>query len=159
MPYLKKSKILVKLSEKVWNLTRQDIQIPYVHKRMDQYVMEHYEMKYGISKGQSPYFPYYHSVTNSLKDDHQRRAFENSIFAAETFMTPQYYTVNETNPKKNREIWCGIFLNLVRSGMCSEQDIESGISNDIVDKLYNAYMSRESIKSRVDINPDIRVIG
>lgn len=158
MPLLKKSKTLVKLSEKVWNLTRQDIQIPYIHKLMDQYMMEHYEINYGMTKGQSGWFEYYHNVVKEIKDNHQRRAFENSIFAAETFM-PQHYTINESNPQKYREISCGIFLNLVRSGMCSKQDIESGTSNDIVDKLYNLYTSKENIKPRVDINPDRRAIG
>lgn len=158
LPYLKKSKTLVKLNEKIWNLTRQDIQIPYVQRMLDQYVMEHYEMEYGMRRGQSPYFPYYHSVTISLEDHHQRRAFENSIFAAETFLMLQHYTVNETNLQKNREIWCGIFLNLVRSGMCSEQDMGCRTANDIVDKLYNIYISKEHIKPRVDISPDKRAI-
>ncbi len=158
MPYLKKSKLLVRLNEKVWNLTRQDIQIPYVQKMMDQYMMEHYELKYGMSKGQNPYFECYHSVVMAIDDNYQRRAFENSVFAAETFMTSQNYSISETDPQKNRAICRGVFLNLVRSGMCSKQNIESGIANDIVDKLYNIYISKDNVTPRVDINPDARVL-
>lgn len=158
MPHIKKSKILVKLSEKVWDLTRQDIQIPYVQKMMDQYIMEHYELEYGMNKGQSPYFEYYHNVATEIKDNHQRRTFENSVFAADTILIPQNYTINEVNPKKYREICCGIFLNLVRSGMCNKQDIESKTANDIVDKLYNIYVSKENVIPRVDISPDKRVL-
>jgi hypothetical protein len=158
MPYFKKSKKLVRLNEKVWNLTRQDIQIPYIQKMMDQYMMEHYELKYGMSKGLSPYFKYYHSVATTIEDNHQRRAFENSVFAAETFMTPQNYSFSETDPIKNRAICCGVFLNLVRSGMCSKQDIEAGTANDIVDKLYNIYISKENVTPRVDISPEGRTL-
>ena len=159
MPYLKKSKTLVKLSEKVWNLTRQDIQIPYVHKMMDQYLMEHYEIKYGMTKGQSPCFAYYHNVAIKIEDEHQRRAFENAVFSAETVLTPQNYVLSETDPLKSRAICCGVFLNLVRSGMCSKQDIESGTANDIVDKLYDTYVSMESITPRVEIDPGKRMMG
>ena len=159
MPYVKKSKILVKLSEKVWNLTRQDIQIPYMHKMMDQYMMEHYELKYGMSKGQSGYFTYYHNVATSLEDNHERHAFEYAIFAAETLLTTQNYIINQMEPQQRKAICYGIFLNLVRAGMCSEQDIESRTSNDIVDKLYNIYASEEDIIPRVDISPDRKVIG
>ena len=156
MPYLKKSKMLVRLSEKVWNLTRQDIQIPYAQKMMDQYMMEHYERKYGMVRGKSPYFGYYHSVVASL-DDNQRRAFENSLFAAEIFMI-QNYRIDEMDPNKNRALCCGLFLNLVRSGMCSKQDIQSETANKIVDKLYDTYISKENINPRVDVNPDNRVV-
>lgn len=156
MPYLKKSKLLVRLNEKVWNLTRQDIQIPYIQKMMDQYMMEHHELKYGMNKGQSPYFQLYHSVATTIDDNHQRRAFENSIFAAEELMTS--YIIKETDAQKNRAIWCGVFLNLVRSGMCSKQDIESGTANEIVDKLYNVYVSKDNVTPRVDINPDNKVL-
>lgn len=159
MPYLKKSKTLVKLSEKVWSLTRDDIQIPYVNKMMDQYVMEHYEIVYGMKKGQSPYFEYYHNVATTINDNHQRRAFENAVFSAETLLTPQNYVLNENDPQKNRAICCGVFLNLVRSGMCSKQDIESGTANNIVDKLYDLYVSKENVKPRVDIDPGNRRIG
>lgn len=156
MPYLKKSKMLVRLSEKVWNLTRQDIQIPYAQKMMDQYMMEHYERKYGMVRGKSPYFGYYHNVVASL-DDNQRRAFENSLFAAEIFMI-QNYRIDEMDPNKNRALCCGLFLNLVRSGMCSKQDIQSETANKIVDKLYDTYISKENINPRVDVNPDNRVV-
>lgn len=158
MPYLKKSKMLVRLSEKVWSLTKQDIQIPYVQKWMDQYMMEHYELKYGVSNALSPYFEYYHSVAMSIVEDYQRRAFENSVFAAENVLTPQNYTIHETDPHKTRALCCGVFLNLVRSGMCSKQEIESGTANEIVDKLYNIYTSKERITPRVDINPDQRIL-
>lgn len=159
MPYMKKSRMLVKLSEKVWNLTRQDIQIPYVQRMMDQYVMEHYEIKYEMNKGQSPMFEYYHNVATKMEDNHQRRAFENAVFSAETVLTPQNYTINETDPMKNRAICYGVFLNLIRSGLCSKKDIESGTSNEIVDKLYDTYLSKENIMPRVDIDPGKRRIG
>ena len=126
---------------------------------IDQYMMEHYETKYGMKKWQSPYFEYYHHVAADIEDDSKRRAFENAIFAAELVAIQQNYTVNEADAKKNREICLGIFLNLVRSGICSKQDIESGIANDIVDKLYDVYVSRESVTPRVDISPDCRVIN
>ena len=58
MPYMKKSKTLVKLNEKFWGLTRQDIQMPYVQRMMDQYMMEHYEKKYGMNNWKSPMFEY-----------------------------------------------------------------------------------------------------
>lgn len=157
MPYMKKSKILVRLSEKVWNHTRQDIQIPYVQKLMDQYVMEHYEMEYGMLKGKSEKFVHLHNVTKTIEDKHQRRAFENAVFAAETVM-PQNYIINESDPIVFREKEMGLYLNLVRSGMCSKQDIESETSNEIVDKLYNDYVTTENIKPRVEINPDKRTI-
>ena len=43
--------------------------------------------------------------------------------------------------------------------MCSKQDIESGTANDIVDKLYDTYVSMESITPRVEIDPGKRMIG
>ena len=158
MPYLKKSKLLVRLSEKVWSLTKQDIQIPYVQKWMDQYMMEHYELKYGVSNALSPYFVYLHSVAMSIVEDYQRRAFENAVFAAEITLTPPYYTINEVDPAKKKAIYYGAALNLVRSGMCSKQEIESGTANEIVDKLYNIYISKERVTPRVDINPDQRIL-
>lgn len=157
MPLLKKSNMLVKLNEKMWNLVRQDINNPYFPKMMDVYMMEHYELEYGMSKGQSGYFPYYHNAVKEL-DSAQRRALENSVFAAEEMLVTSY-TVNENDPQKNRAIWCGIFLNLTRSGMCNRQDIPSDTANDIVDKLYNSYISEEGVTPRVDISPDKLVIG
>lgn len=157
MPLMKKSKMLVKLSEKVWNLTRQDIQIPYVQRMMDQYMMEHYELKFGMWKEQG--FTYYHKVALQLKDEYQRRSFENAVFAAETCCTPQHYIMNEPDTKKRKEKTLGIFLNLVRSGLCSKQNIKSEVANAIVDKLYIIYVENESIRPRVDINPSIKNIG
>ena len=157
MPYMKKSKILVRLSEKVWNLTRQDMQIPYVQRLMDQYVMEHYEIKYGMLKGQSGMFEYAHNVATTIEDKHQRRAFENAMFAADTIIL-QNYIFNTDDSRALREKFLGLFLNLVRSGMCSKQDIESGTSNEIVDKLYNVYVTTENVNPKVEINPDKRRI-
>lgn len=158
MPHFKKNTILVRLNEKFWNLTRQDIQIPYVHKMMDLYMMEHYEMKYGMCKGQSKYFEFYHSVVMSIKDEQQRRAFENAVFSAEELLTPKNYIVTETDFYKRENLLHGVFLNLVRSGMCSKQGIESGTANDIVDKLYNIYVSNKKLNPRVDVRADQRIL-
>ena len=103
-------------------------------------------------------FEYYHNVATKIEDEHQRRALESAIFSAEQVLMQQNYIVNEVNPKKRRAIGCGIFLNLVRSGLCSKQDIQSGISNEIVDKLYNVYISKENISPRVDIDPGKRYV-
>lgn len=149
MPHMKKSKILVRLSEKVWNLTRQDIQITQERKYWDQYIMEHYELEYGMLKGKSIWFPYYHKVTITIKDKHQRRTLENALFASEKVMQGV-----QCNGKFVREKEIGLFLNLVRSGMCSKQDMESSVSNEIVDKLYNVYIEEENIVPQVKINPD-----
>lgn len=159
MPYMKKSKTLVKLNEKFWGLTRQDIQMPYVQRMMDQYMMEHYEKKYGMNNWKSPMFEFYHEAVSTIGDDNQRRAFENSIFSAETLFTPQNYIIMETDPFKYRAICCGVFLNLVRSGMCSAEDIDAGTSNGIVDKLYHVYSTKESVIPRVDIDPGKNKIG
>ena len=154
MPHIKKSKTLVKLSEKVWKLTRDDIQIPYVQKMMDQYIMEHYEIKYGMNKGQNPMFEYYHCVAINIEDENQRRAFENAIFSAENVLARSNCIIKENDLKKKRAICCGVFLNFVRSGLCSKQNIESGTANEIVDKLYQVYIEKEDILPRVDISPE-----
>lgn len=159
MPLMKESGMLVKLSEKVWNLTRQDIQMPYVQKMMDLYMQEHYEIKYGMTKRQTPYFPFYHNVVMKIKDDHQRRVFENAIFAAEQVLISQNYDFSKTDPSKTQVSEYGIFLNLVRSGMCIDQNVESGTANQIVDKLYNIYVSNLSITPRVELDPGKRMIG
>lgn len=158
MPHMKKSKLLVKLNEKVWNLTREDIQVPYMNKYMDQYMMEYYENKYGMLKGKSGKFEFYHRVVGEIEEEHQRRAFENAVFSAESWLNPQHYTINTDSTQKYWEICYGIFLNLVRSGMCSKQNIESGTANDIVDKLYDCYVSKRNVNPRVDTNPTTRNI-
>ena len=158
MPHLKKSRILVKLSEKFWNLTKQDIQVPYINKMMDQYMMEHYELKYGMNGGQSGYFTYYHEAVATIKDNRLRRIFEDAVFSAESYMTPQHYTIHETDQKKIRAICTGLFLNLARSGMCNEHDMKSDTANVIVDKMYDIYIAKENITPRVDISPDQKVI-
>lgn len=159
MPHMKKSKVLVKVSEKFWNLTRQDIHVSRIHKMMDQYMMEHYEIKFGMTKGQG--FIHYHNVVNVIDNHHQRRAFENAVFAAERALEIIEYNfvAVETDMRRIIEARCGIFLNLVRAGMCSKQDIDSGVANDIVDKLYDSYVSMESITPRVEIDPGKRMIG
>lgn len=157
IPYLKKSKILVKLNEKVWNLTRQDIQIPYIHKLMDQYMMEHYELNYGIQRSKYSFFEYLHDVVATIKDDSNRRAYENAVFAAEEVL-PLKYNIAATNPEAQRALFCGVYLNLVRSGLCSKQGLESKTANEIVDKLYDVYKTKEKILPRVDISPDQEVI-
>lgn len=160
IPRLKKSKILVKLSEKVWNSTRQDIQVPYMQKMMDQYMMEHYEQKYGMNKGiknQRSYFEYLHSVAMSIEDDQQRRAFENAMFSTENLIW--LYSFKETDANKYKALFYGVYLNLVRSGMCRKQDLKPSIANDIVDKLYNIYVSKEMVTPRVDASPDQGIPG
>lgn len=159
MPHMKKSKMLVRLSEKVWNLTREDMQIPLVNRYLDQYMMEHYESKYGMLKGKTGMFEYYHHVVDKIGDEHQRRAFENAVFSAEQWLNPTNYKITVRSVQQNREICCGIFLNLVRSGLCSKQNIESGVANGIVDQLYDIYVSKENIKPRVDLNPTLREIN
>lgn len=67
--------------------------------------------------------------------------------------------MNEPDTKKRKEKTLGIFLNLVRSGLCSKQNIKSEVANAIVDKLYIIYVENESIRPRVDINPSIKNIG
>ncbi len=157
IPHLKKSRLLVRLNEKIWNLTRHDIQIPYYQKMMDQYMMEHYERKYGMKKWNNSYFEYIHDVVDTIKDEYQRRVFENSVFAADMVRFQQHYVSNETDIQKNRAIIYGEFLNLIRSGMCCYQDISAGTSNNIVDQLYNIYFLKEQVTARVDFNPDYRI--
>lgn len=153
MPHFKKSKILVNLSEKVWNLTRKDIQIPYYNKKLDLYILEHYEIKYGYKKDITNNFSYFHKVAISIQNDLYRRVFENSIFAAEIILSLKKYHITETEPLKNRAICCGIFLNLVRSAMECKLLLKSSTSNDIVDKLYEIYYEKEGVVPRVELNP------
>ena len=158
MPHLKKSRMLVKLSEKFWNLTRQDIQMPYIQRMMNQYMMEHYEIKNGFYDGKGSMFEYYHRIAANMENDGHKRIFENALFSADFIVMPQNYTIMERNPGKIRAIGCGVFLNLIRSGMCDERDMKAEISNKIVDQLYNIYMSVEKITPRVDVSPDQQVL-
>jgi hypothetical protein len=121
-------------------------------------MMEHYELKYGMNKGQTRYFEYLHNVVTTIDDDQQRRTLENAMFSAYMWLTPQHYTINVSDQQKMRAIYLGLSLNLIRSGMCSNQHIDSETSNSIVDKLYNIYVTRENIKPRVDINPDNKIL-
>lgn len=153
MPRLKKSKILVRLNKKWWKLTRQDIQVPS-DGMMDAYMVEYYGLKnkYNIKSS----FPYEHEITIPMEEKHQRRVFESAIFAASDLI--QGYSISEKDANKYREIQCGMYLNLIRSGMCSKQDMKAEISNNIVDKLYDIYVAKEKLKPKVELNPDCKTI-
>lgn len=158
MPYMKKSKMLVKLNEKVWNLTRQEMQLSPVNGMMDQYMMEHYEIKYGMDKGKSGWFPLYHMVMDGL-DDTRRRCLENAVFSVDRMFILDNYMITETDPVKYWNIRRGLFLNLVRSGMCSSRKIDAAAANGIVDKLYDVYVTQEHLQPRVDLDPGKRTVS
>lgn len=147
MPHVKKSKTLVRLNEKFWELTKDELKIPQQARFLDQYIIEQHEIKYGMKKAGSACWELYHEVVKGIEDDNQRRGFDSAVYVAEVKLAAMQI------PKG--EIGCGVFLNLVRAGMmCSEKEIEPEIANSIVDKLYNLYVQKWGIEARVDIAPE-----
>lgn len=116
--------------------------------------LEYYGLKnkYNIKSS----FPYEHEITIPMEEKHQRRVFESAIFAASDLI--QGYSISEKDANKYREMQCGMYLNLIRSGMCSKQDMKAEISNNIVDKLYDIYVAKEKLKPKVELNPDCKTI-
>lgn len=144
-PYIKENNNLSKVNEKCWNTIKKDLQVSTNISYLDQYIIEHYEIKYDILKTYNhSYYFHYHNVIKTIENEYHRRQLENSIFAAERTMK---------NHLKN-DIGVGIFLNLVRSGLCNVKDINSKTANKLVDKLYEEYMCEEKIKPKVETNPD-----
>lgn len=156
MPLIKKNHILEKVSSGFWKFTRETINTDYNQRLMDQYMLEHYQIKHGIALKNGGLFVHYHNVGKSVEES-QRRIYENVIFAADMYIS-QNYTIRVTQPVRFREIACGIYLNLVRSGFCSSRKVEASTANRITDKLYQEYRTKEQVSPRVDISPDHRNI-
>ena len=143
MPLMKKSQLLMNLSNKFWELTRQDMQIPYFNKYIEQYIVEHYNMKHGINVPQSYMFEYTHPIVREIKDEKKRRIFENALFAADACIGYQRYA--------ERSAYLGRFLNLARAALVGR--IPDNEANELLDKFYATYMVRENISAKVYLNP------
>ena len=152
MPMLKQSKILTRLNEKFWKITRMGCQLEPIQREMDMYMMEHYEIFCEKKVAQSGMFHYIHSIVNQIDEDSQRRIFENAVFAAEMWCLQQPHPINASNQQQWCEIFYGAFLNMIRSGLCRD-DIPAKRSNELVDLLYNMQSSNEGITPRVNIDP------
>lgn len=143
MPLMKKSQLLMNLSNKFWELTRQDMQIPYFNKYIEQYIVEHYNMKHGSNGPQSYMFEYTHPIVREIKDEKKRRIFENALFAADACIGYQRYA--------ERSAYLGRFLNLARAALVGR--IPDNEANELLDKFYATYMVRENISAKVYLNP------
>ncbi len=157
LPKLKKSRILASVDECVWQLARSNMRTSYAGRMIDMYMMERYELKHGISGGKSGWFEYLHEVVLKLKNEYWRRQFENAVFAADYIVMP-YCVIDGALWREKREQYCGIFLNLVRSGLCSKQNMKAEDANKLVDQLYDIYVKKEGNTPRVDIDPMKRIV-
>ncbi|MBQ3543863.1 MAG: hypothetical protein IJA34_02570 [Lachnospiraceae bacterium] len=149
MPFIKKSKILVRLNEKHWELVRKEASDEYRY--LDQYIMEYYEMKYGMHKATSKLFDNFLDVAIKIESNERRRVFDSAVFSANSIMS------NILIPQDNkREIGCGTFLNLVRAGMmCGDIEIPPRTASSMVDDLRDVYIKKWGIEPKVDISPEM----
>jgi len=153
MPFIKKSKILVRLNEKHWELVRKEASDEYRY--LDQYIMEYYEMKYGMHKAKSKLFDNFLDVAIKIESNERRRVFDSAVFSANSIMS------NILIPQDNkREIGCGTFLNLVRAGMmcsvmCGDIEIPPRTASSMVDDLRDVYIKKWGIEPKVDISPEM----
>lgn len=146
----KKSVILAKLNRWVWNISTKRAKNLNKHTYFVQYFEEHYCIKGGLRKVDDPsYFKVLHLMTEKAENDYIRQVIEDAAFVAD-YLLKTYGKVK----LMEQSVADGVFLNLIRSGLCFESDIKGGTANAIVDIGYNFYITSEARKPDVEANPD-----
>lgn len=155
LPKIKESKVLYKVSEKVWNVTEENMELPYLNRMMNQYMREYYAFKKSGSD-KNLMLPYYVHVAAAIEDNKLRRCFEDAAFATEALMMQLPYRVaGSLTEREKRAAELGIYLNWLRSGLSSKQDVKSEDGNRIADMLYDTYVSEEYVKPKTSLNPHV----
>lgn len=150
-PLIKSSKMLARVSDKMWNITNKNLNLPYWNNYVAQYYFEHYSIKQGVSKYAYKQYAYFHAAVEKIdaKDDETRLTFENAIFAADLYAVLPIVHNNNT-----KETLYGLYLNLVRSGLCSAEGLNDTKANELTDLLYNIYKTELDFVPNVSVNPD-----